>query len=129
MSAQKKPGGYWSTSNPVPTIQKFVENLDKDKKERDKQIDDARKQGGQQKRSRQQKDSDAVAHKKGPETTGRRTVTDPTTGREVEIDDVGKDFMKSVEDPQLSVPNANLGYPTVRSGFMLLVRDGCILTV
>lgn len=41
-----------------------------------------------------------------------KTVTDPVTGGEVQISDVGKDFMKAVEDPQLSVPNANLGKPT-----------------
>ncbi len=39
-------------------------------------------------------------------------VTDPTTGNQVQIEDVDKDFMKAVEDPQLSVPNANLGKST-----------------
>lgn len=114
MTTQKKPGGYWSTTNPIPTIQKFVENLDKDKKERDRQIDEElRRQEEQRRERRHHKDTDAVAHRPGPEPKGRRKVTDPTTGKEVEIDDVGKDFMKSVEDPQLSVPNANLGFPTV----------------
>lgn len=37
---------------------------------------------------------------------------DPTTGHEVQIEDVNKDFMKAVENPQLSVPNANLGKDT-----------------
>ncbi|KAI5291601.1 hypothetical protein KEM54_003046 [Ascosphaera aggregata] len=62
-----------------------------------------------------------------------REVTDPTTGKEVEIDDVDKDFLKSVKNPmvgqkmypnwsytlkradprrQMSVPNANLGKET-----------------
>ena len=41
-----------------------------------------------------------------------KTVTDPTTGNEVQIEDVDKDFMKAVEDPKLSVPNANLGKAT-----------------
>ena len=41
-----------------------------------------------------------------------KTVTDPVTGGEVQIADVGDDFIKAVEDPQLSVPNANLGKET-----------------
>lgn len=117
MTTQKKPGGYWSTTNPIPTIQNFVENLDKDKKERDKRIDEDLARQNEQQRGRHRhhrdKGTDAVAHRKGPEPKGRRKVTDPTTGKEVEIDDVDKEFMRSVKDPQLSVPNANLGFPTV----------------
>ena len=41
-----------------------------------------------------------------------KEVTDPTTGTQVRIADVGEDFMKRVEDPQLNVPNANLGKST-----------------
>lgn len=41
-----------------------------------------------------------------------KTVHDPTTGKEVQIEDVDKNFMKAVENPQLSVPNANLGKDT-----------------
>ena len=41
-----------------------------------------------------------------------KTVTDPTTRKDVQIEDVDKDFMKAVENPQLSVPNANLGKET-----------------
>jgi hypothetical protein len=32
----------------------------------------------------------------------RKTFTDPTTGRDVEIEDVNADFMEAVEDPQVS---------------------------
>ena len=39
-------------------------------------------------------------------------MTDPTTGRQVTIADVGPDMMKNVENPTLSVPNANLGKNT-----------------
>jgi Ca2+-dependent lipid-binding protein len=42
----------------------------------------------------------------------QKRVTDPTTGREVVIEDASKDMMKQVENPQLSVPNANLGKDT-----------------
>jgi hypothetical protein len=42
-----------------------------------------------------------------------KTVTDPTTGREVVIADVNKDMIDEVENPHLIVPNANLNKPTV----------------
>lgn len=105
MAAQKKPGGHWSQSNPVPTIQKFLEELDSDKKERDRKIDEQ----GQQKRQRQRREtqSDAVPHREpiAPKSRGR-SVTDPTTGADVEIDDVGKEFMKAIRDPQVSAESA-----------------------
>lgn len=41
-----------------------------------------------------------------------KTVTDPTTGAQVQIEDVNQDYMKAVENPTLSVPNANLGRDT-----------------
>jgi len=41
-----------------------------------------------------------------------KTVTDPTTQNQVQIEDVDQDFMKEVENPTLSVPNANLGRDT-----------------
>jgi hypothetical protein len=40
-------------------------------------------------------------------------VTDPTTGKEIVIEDVSKSMMGQVENPQLSVPNANLQKDTV----------------
>jgi hypothetical protein len=45
--------------------------------------------------------------------SNRRTVTDPTTGNQVVIEDVSKAMMNQVENPQLSVPNANLQKETV----------------
>ncbi|EGD90977.1 hypothetical protein H112_01565 [Trichophyton rubrum D6] len=111
MTTQKKPGGYWSEANPVPTIQQFIAELDAGKAERDRQIDEeVRKKTTPQK----QPTGAAVPHRKPvPKTKAKgRVVTDPTTGTEVEIDDVDENFMKAVRDPQLSVPNANLGLPT-----------------
>ena len=32
---QYMPGGHYTGANPVPTVKKFIENLDKDKRERD----------------------------------------------------------------------------------------------
>lgn len=41
-----------------------------------------------------------------------KTVTDPTTQSQVQIEDVNSEFLKAAENPQLSVPNANLGKET-----------------
>ncbi|ORY63986.1 uncharacterized protein BCR38DRAFT_409394 [Pseudomassariella vexata] len=100
---QRAPGGHYSGRNRIPNIQQFVASLDRDKKERDAKID-ASGQGGGQKVAQpqvQQKNS-----------TNRKTVTDPVTGKEVEIEDVDIDFEKAADEPSLSVPNANLGKDT-----------------
>ncbi|KAF2479248.1 hypothetical protein BDY17DRAFT_319216 [Neohortaea acidophila] len=103
---QVGPGGHWSGANKIPTIGKFIDSLDKDKKERDRQIDEAKKHG-------KAGDSDVQAHvNEKPQATGQKIVTDPVTGKQVTIENVNKDFMKNVENPMLSVPNANLGKDT-----------------
>ncbi|KAF2464976.1 uncharacterized protein BDR25DRAFT_296206 [Lindgomyces ingoldianus] len=104
---QHMPGGHYSGANPVPTVRKFIQNLDKDKKERDRKLDEEMS-------AKQTSSSDVVPHK--PQKTGikstQKKVTDPTTGREVVIEDADKSMMNQVENPQLSVPNANLGKDT-----------------
>jgi hypothetical protein len=119
MSAQQQqhgPGGHYSGANPVPTVKKFIESLDKDKAERDRQLDEQEKQAA----------GDATPHKVAKtRTSGRqKTVTDPVTGNQVVIEDVGKGMMKAVDNPQLSVPNANLGKDTVRR-LVYQAIDGC----
>ncbi|PGH36871.1 hypothetical protein GX50_00329 [[Emmonsia] crescens] len=117
--AQQYPSGHWGANNPIPTVQKFLHNLDEQKEERDRQIDEAKKlkreeeRNWQKQKSEQDEGTEATSHHTPlqPRKRGRK-VTDPTTGREVEIDDVGEDFMATVKEPQLSVPNANLGKPT-----------------
>jgi len=94
---KKGPGGHYSGANPIPNIQRFVASLDADKKNRDAELEAAAKaraaNGG------------VADHKNRKEDQGesgtRKTVTDPTTGREVQIEDVNDEFMKSVEDPQV----------------------------
>lgn len=119
-------------------MRQFVENLDKDKKNRDKQIDERAK--AQTSTTGTAAPSGAPttptkANKKTPATTPKtpvedgvqdhqaskkiiegteKTVTDPTTGREVVIADVDKQMVDEVENPHLIVPNANLNKPTVR---------------
>ena len=104
---QAGPAGHWSGQNKIPTVGQFLERLDKGKKERDQQLDENSK-------ARQQKlggGSDVQAHQnevKKP-SENQQTVTDPVTGKQVVIEDVNKEYMKNVENPTLSVPNANLG--------------------
>ena len=88
---KKVPGGHYSGANPIPNIQKFVESLDADKKERDRKINEGLTSG---------EIKDHVVPKAGVAGT-RKKVTDPTTGREVEIEDVNKEFMRAVESPQV----------------------------
>lgn len=109
---QHAPGGHYSGHNPIPTVRQFIENLDKDKKSRDKRLDEEaalKRQQEQQGAARPHKPAERQV--KGTE----KTVTDPTTGREVVIADVNKDMIGEVENPHLVVPNANLNKSTVRA--------------
>lgn len=121
---QHAPGGHYSGHNPIPTVKQFVENLDRDKKNRDKEIDERAKAakaqtgttGTSKKTSAQDGVEDHKVQSKTVEGT-EKTVTDPTTGREVVIADVNKDMIDEVENPHLIVPNANLNKPTVSPAF------------
>jgi hypothetical protein len=113
MATQKAPGGHWSANNPIPTIQKFIENLDKEKKERDKSIDEENRQKRDSEKEAQKREKDeerraAIPHK--PEESRRhkptRMVTDPTTGREVKIEDVGRDFVKEAKKSEVGISNS-----------------------
>ena len=99
---QKSPAGHYSGHNPVPNIKKFVESLDKEKKQRDKNIEEEtaakRARGGPTAGSDVR---DHVEDKPKGVAGSRKKVTDPVTGREVEIEDVNANFMKAVEDPQV----------------------------
>lgn len=88
--------------------------MDKDKKERDRQIDErtaAEKKGGQNATTA----GGAQPHKmqKRQVDGTEKTVTDPTTGNQVTISDVDKSMMSEVENPHLVIPNANLQKDTV----------------
>lgn len=105
LQQQHAPGGVYSGKNKIPTVGQFIERLDKNKKERDQQIDSSKGgQGG----------SEAVPHKnEDPKAAkGQKTVTDPTTGKQVVIEDVNDEYLERAKNPVLSVPNANLGKET-----------------
>jgi hypothetical protein len=103
--------GHYSGANPVPTVKKFIESLDKDKAERDRKLDEQERERKKQAAAT----GDAAPHKpqKAAIEGTQKVVTDPTTGKEVTIEDVNKSMMDQVENPTLSVPNANLQKSTV----------------
>jgi hypothetical protein len=123
MADQQKtgPGGHYSGHNPIPTVKQFIDNLDKDKKNRDRELDQqavAGKSpqgpvtaqpsvagGGAQPHQMQKRSVDGT----------EKTVTDPVTGNQVTISDVDKAMMSEVENPHLVIPNANLQKQTVCS--------------
>ncbi|OOQ90074.1 C2 domain protein [Penicillium brasilianum] len=118
-------GEHWSGANPVPTVQKFIERLDVEKKQRDKQIDEeekARKQRAAALKQKEQSKSGSTDDATQAEVKAHearevaqanvRMVTDPTTGKEIGVEDQGPSSMETVKNPKLTVPNANLGRPT-----------------
>ncbi|KAJ5595279.1 uncharacterized protein N7459_001487 [Penicillium hispanicum] len=116
-------GEHWSGANPVPTVQKFIEHLDHEKKDRDRRIDQEKKRTdeiNQQKKldrtkgeGQEGKNGDVMTHQAREVSQAKmRTVTDPTTGKEIGVEDQDETSMEAVKDPRLNVPNANLGRPT-----------------
>jgi hypothetical protein len=90
---KRGPGSHYSGANPIPNIQRFVESLDADKKERDARIEENLRA--------KRAENGVIDHKPSQATKSgtRKVVTDPTTGRNVEIEDVNKDFMKAADNP------------------------------
>ncbi|KAF7717984.1 Uncharacterized protein PECH_004687 [Penicillium ucsense] len=117
-------GENWSGSNPIPTVQKFIERLDVEKKERDQRIDQEekarteridqhRKQQATAGSSKDDPNGEVTAHQAREVARSKvRMVTDPTTGKDIGVEDQGPESMETVKNPMLTVPNANLGRPT-----------------
>lgn len=106
------PGGYYSGRNKIPDIKTFVQSLDNDKKDRDARLEEQHRLERQN--ARAGGPTDAVPHQetKAGKPGTLKTVHDPVTQKDVQIENVDKEFIKAVENPMLSVPNANLGKPT-----------------
>lgn len=105
-------GEHWSGANPVPTVQKFMEHLDHEKKDRDRRIDQEKKRtdeiNQQKKRERKPvegqegKNGDVMTHQAREVSQAKmRTVTDPTTGKEIGVEDQDEDSMEAVKDPKV----------------------------
>lgn len=91
--SQQKSGKPYSGTNRIPNIKEFVERLDRDKATRDQDID---AHGTQQ-------SSDVQPHKnETPKKQDGKTVTDPVTGNQVVIADVGKQYMERADNPQVA---------------------------
>ncbi|KAK5086662.1 hypothetical protein LTR05_003830 [Lithohypha guttulata] len=106
MATQQRSGKPWSGTNKIPTISQFIDNLDKDKKERDKQVT----AGGTG--HVEVKNQDVMPHKNQERMKNAKEVSDPVTGRQVKISDVGEEYMDNALNPKISVPNQNLGKDT-----------------
>jgi hypothetical protein len=92
------PGGHYSGSNKIPTINQFIERLDRDKSTRDKQIEEQRKQQAAN------KNGDAVPHRESENLhvkENQQKVTDPTTGKEVVIEDVNQEMVDAAKNPMV----------------------------
>ncbi|CAG7937312.1 unnamed protein product [Penicillium olsonii] len=115
-------GEHWSGANPIPTIRHFMEHIDAEKKERDQRIDEenrikkeqaARSKAQEKAGEKPEEEGDAVAHKAREVSQAKmRTVTDPTTGKDIGVEDQDETSMEAVKNPMLTVPNANLGRET-----------------
>lgn len=95
---QHAPGGHYSGNNKIPTINQFIERLDRDKATRDKQIEEQRKQQAAN------KNGDAVPHHEPSNLHAKENqqkVTDPTTGKEVVIEDVNKEMVDAAKNPMV----------------------------
>ncbi|KAL2203600.1 meiotically up-regulated protein [Sarocladium strictum] len=104
---QTAPAGqHYSGRNRVPNIQEFMQQLDKEKKDRDAEIDQQLKQNKKHGEVKEHK----IDHQRKKEK--HRTVRDPVTGKDVEIRDTKLSYEDAVENPQFSVPNENLGKET-----------------
>lgn len=86
-SQHNSPGGHYSGTSPIPNIQSFIEGLDKDKKDRDKEIDQLNK------------DKNTLSPSSSDET--KKIVMDPTTGNEVEIEDTNYEFLETARNPKV----------------------------
>lgn len=91
-------GEHWSGANPVPTIDKFLQRLEVDKQERK-----AHEEALAAKRREREEQGEEMAHKPRKTTGKTRMVTDPTTGKDIEVEDLDEDAMEAVKDPKVSM--------------------------
>ena len=94
----QRSGKPWSGNNKIPTISEFVDRLDRDKKQRDAEVTAA--DGGSA--GVQVKHQDVMPHKNQERMKDAKTVSDPVTGGQVMIADVGKEYMENADNPKVS---------------------------
>ncbi|CAG1981507.1 unnamed protein product [Fusarium graminearum] len=101
-------GQHYSGRNRVPNVKEFMDQLDQNKKQRDAEIDQQLNQNNIKGETKDHKQNRAEAIRNQKDV---RMVRDPVTGKDVGIRDADFDYKEAVENPQMSVPNENLGKP------------------
>lgn len=100
---QHRVGEHWSAANPVPTIQKFMQHLESEKEERkahEEEVTAKEIQARQEREARGENLDEATAHKNREIPKGKtRMVTDPTTGKNIEVEDLDEESMEVVKNP------------------------------
>lgn len=105
---------HWSGMNPVPIVQKFTERLDRENRARNSQIDEddranrlrAAKEKGKDKGGEQHegKHEDVASHHARNVSRAKiRTVTDPTTSKEIGVEDQDETAMDAAMDPKVHI--------------------------
>jgi Ca2+-dependent lipid-binding protein len=96
----------YSGTSPIPKIDDFLEE------QRQKLPGSSKNDGGKEEKTTKEnaprEQTKALKHGQGAKDENRRTVKDPTTGNEVEIEDANADFKKEAENPELVVPKTAL---------------------
>ena len=102
-------GEHWGPQNPIPRIQQFMES---ERQERARQTEEeneakrASKAGGQEQpkpeEEQAQRDGDVMPHRERQIAKHKtRKVTDPITGRDIEVEDQGEQSMEAVKSPSV----------------------------
>ena len=93
---QQKSSTPWGAHNRIPNIKDFVDRLDKAKTKRDQDLDENHVSQETEYSSEIHPHKNEAPKKKG------KSVTDPVTGHQVIIADVGKEYMARADNPQVS---------------------------
>jgi len=102
-------GQHYSARHKVPNIKQFMDSLDRDKKKRDANIDHHPQEFG----GANGEAKDHIPTQKPGKN--RRTVRDPVTGKDVEIEDIDSKHMKAAKDPVVC------GHSVYLHGFLMTV--------
>ena len=100
---QHRIGEHWGPENPIPKIPEFSSWFDTEKKKRnreiDKEISEKRKQGIPEGEEGKAPEDESITHRQR-EVSKRKTrvVTDPTTGKEIEVEDQDEESMAAVKN-------------------------------
>lgn len=92
-------GQHYSGRNRVPNIQEFMEQLDKEKRARDADIDAELQNNKLHGETTDHTNIDEKQERK--ERKDARYVRDPVTGKDVQIRDTKLDFKEAVDNPKV----------------------------